>query len=311
MKYMYLKFEEVYNQYLIYIENRLKKQTVEDIKEKFQSKILPYFKNKNFYDIKEIDYMKWQNEIEKSNYSNNYKRNLHYVFSGFVNYCVLYHNLQNNFVKKVGMFKMENKKTKFDFYTLKEFKKFIKCVDNNVYKQFFNLMYFTGTRPGEAMALKFSDISKYQISITKTISEHSINGSRLIDTPKNITSFRDITIDKKMYNQLIRLLKFYQNQNNDCKYDYFVFGGLKPLAPTSINRIKKRASEKANLRQITIHQFRHSHATLLYKYNIPLKAIKDRLGHSNINTTTSVYVHLDNKQKKKVQQKLSLIRLFF
>ena len=308
---MYLKFEEVYNQYLIYIENRLKKQTVEDIKEKFQSKILPYFKNKNFYDIKEIDYMKWQNEIEKSNYSNNYKRNLHYVFSGFVNYCVLYHNLQNNFVKKVGMFKMENKKTKFDFYTLKEFKKFIKCVDNNVYKQFFNLMYFTGTRPGEAMALKFSDISKYQISITKTISEHSINGSRLIDTPKNITSFRDITIDKKMYNQLIRLLKFYQNQNNDCKYDYFVFGGLKPLAPTSINRIKKRASEKANLRQITIHQFRHSHATLLYKYNIPLKAIKDRLGHSNINTTTSVYVHLDNKQKKKVQQKLSLIRLFF
>ena len=308
---MILKFEDAYYQYLIYIENRLKKQTVEDIKEKFQSKILPYFKNKNIYDIKEIDYMKWQNEIEKSNYSNNYKRNLHYVFSGFVNYCVLYHNLQNNFVKKVGMFKMENKKTKFDFYTLKEFKKFIKCVDNNVYKQFFNLMYFTGTRPGEAMALKFSDISKYQISITKTISEHCINGSRLIDAPKNITSFRDITIDKKMYNQLIKLLKFYQIQNNDCKYDYFVFGGLKPLAPTSINRIKKKASEKSNLRQITIHQFRHSHATLLYKYNIPLKAIKDRLGHSNINTTTSVYVHLDNKQKKKVQQKLSLIRLFF
>lgn len=304
---MNLKFEEAYNQYLIYIENRQKIQSIKDLKEKFQNKILPYFKDYNIHEIKEIDYMRWQNIIEKQNYSNNYKENLHYIFSGFINYCMLYHNLKSNFVKKVGMFKLKNEKSKFDFYTLKEFKKFIKQVDNNVYKQFFNLMYFTGTRPGEAMALKFSDLSKYQISINKSISEHSINGKRTIDTPKNISSVREITIDKKLYKDLINLKNIYKN----TKKDYFIFGGSKPLAPTSINRVKKKASEKANLRQITIHQFRHSHATLLYKHNIPLKAIKDRLGHSNINTTTSIYVHLDNKQKKKVQRKLSLIRLFF
>lgn len=304
---MNLKFEEAYNQYLIYIENRQKIQSIKDLKEKFQNKILPYFKDYNIHEIKEIDYMRWQNIIEKQNYSNNYKENLHYIFSGFINYCMLYHNLKSNFVKKVGMFKLKNEKSKFDFYTLKEFKKFIKQVDNNVYKQFFNLMYFTGTRPGEAMALKFSDLSKYQISINKSISEHSINGKRTIDTPKNISSVREITIDKKLYKDLINLKNIYEN----TKKDYFIFGGSKPLAPTSINRVKKKASEKANLRQITIHQFRHSHATLLYKHNIPLKAIKDRLGHSNINTTTSIYVHLDNKQKKKVQRKLSLIRLFF
>ena len=304
---MNLKFEEAYNQYLIYIENRQKIQSIKDLKEKFQNKILPYFKDYNIHEIKEIDYMRWQNIIEKQNYSNNYKENLHYIFSGFINYCMLYHNLKSNFVKKVGMFKLKNEKSKFDFYTLKEFKKFIKQVDNNVYKQFFNLMYFTGTRPGEAMALKFSDLSKYQISINKSISEHSINGKRTIDTPKNISSVREITIDKKLYKDLINLKNIYEN----TKEDYFIFGGSKPIAPTSINRVKKKASEKANLRQITIHQFRHSHATLLYKHNIPLKAIKDRLGHSNINTTTSIYVHLDNKQKKKVQRKLSLIRLFF
>lgn len=304
---MNLKFEEAYNQYLIYIENRQKIQSIKDLKEKFQNKILPYFKDYNIHEIKEIDYMRWQNIIEKQNYSNNYKENLHYIFSGFINYCMLYHNLKSNFVKKVGMFKLKNEKSKFDFYTLKEFKKFIKQVDNNVYKQFFNLMYFTGTRPGEAMALKFSDLSKYQISINKSISEHSINGKRTIDTPKNISSVREITIDKKLYKDLINLKNIYEN----TKEDYFIFGGSKPIAPTSINRVKKKASKKANLRQITIHQFRHSHATLLYKHNIPLKAIKDRLGHSNINTTTSIYVHLDNKQKKKVQRKLSLIRLFF
>ena len=39
-----------------------------------------------------------------------------------------------------------------------EFNKFISHIDNEVYKQFFNLMYYTGTRPGEAMALRFSDL---------------------------------------------------------------------------------------------------------------------------------------------------------
>ena len=268
---MYLKFEDAYNQYLIYIENRLKKQTVEDIKEKFQSKILPYFKNKNIYDIKEIDYMKWQNEIEKSNYSNNYKRNLHYVFSGFVNYCVLYHNLQNNFVKKVGMFKMENKKTKFDFYTLKEFKKFIKCVDNNVYKQFFNLMYFTGTRQGEAMALKFSDLCCNEISINKEISEHCINGSRVIDSTKSISSYRTVFIDKKLKKDLLKLKKYYQNIYSDVNFDYYIFGGVKPLAPTTINRYKIKACEKAKLKPIKLHEFRHSHASLLYLRGITIK----------------------------------------
>ena len=80
---------------------------------------------------------------------------------------------------------------------MKEFKKFIKCVDNNVYKQFFYLMYFTGTRPGEAMALKFSDLYFNEISINKEISEHCINGSGVIDSTKSISSYRTVFIDKK------------------------------------------------------------------------------------------------------------------
>ena len=43
-------------------------------------------------------------------------------------------------------------------------------------------MFFTGTRPGEAMALKFSDIKDDYVFISKTMSEH---GKREIDTPKN------------------------------------------------------------------------------------------------------------------------------
>ena len=45
---------------------------------------------------------------------------------------------------------------------------------------------------------------------------------------------------------------------NDKKYDYFIFGGMSPLSSTTINRYKKEACEKANIRLITLRQFRHN-----------------------------------------------------
>ena len=305
---MYLKFIDAYNHYLIYIENRLKKQSKKDLKEKFENKILPYFKDFNIYDIKELDYMLWQNEIEQFNYSNNYKENLHYIFSGFFNYCITYHGLQKNIAKIVGNFKMKNIKIKRDYYTLKEYKKFIKKVDNILYKTFFDFMYFTGTRPGEAMALKFSDLNKKRIiSINKTISEHPINGIREIDTPKSLDSVRDIKLDKKLYNDLLKLKELYNYTTNDL----YIFGGNKPLAPTTINRHKKKACEKANIRPIELRAFRRSHASLLNHLNVPVQMIKERLGHSNINITMKYYVQTYEDKEKRVIKTLNLLRLLF
>ena len=68
-------------------------------------------------------------------------------------------------------------------------------------------MYFTGTRPGEAMALKFSDLYFNEISINKEISEHCINGSGVIDSTK---SYRTVFIDKKLKKDLLKLKKYYQ-----------------------------------------------------------------------------------------------------
>lgn len=308
---MKLKFKDAYIQYLDYIEYKQKIQSKETLKERFKNRILPYWENYDIYSITEFDYLKWQNEIEESNYSNNYKNGLHYLMSGFFEYCIKFHSLSLNVAKKVGPFKNINKKVKHDYYTLGEFKKFIKYVDNDIYKQFFNLMFFTGTRPGEAMALRFSDLSFRRLSINKSISEHSFNGKRVIDTPKTLSSCRDIKIDKKLYKSLLKLHDLYVNENDDNGFDYFIFGGIKPLAPTTINRYKKNACIKAHLRKIKLHEFRHSHATLLYDYNVDIQSIKERLGHSDINVTMSTYVHQTNKHEKRVTRTLSLLRLFF
>jgi len=205
----------------------------------------------------------------------------------------------------IGSIRSKIEKKKKDFYTLNEFNQFIKHLDNNIYKQFFNLMFFCGTRPGEAMALKFSDLNDNVISIIKTIDEH---GKRKIDTPKTSSSIRDITIDDKLKNDLLELKNYYTKKYNNINYDYFIFGGMKPLSATTINRYKKEACKKADIRPITLHQFRHSHATLLLNQNIDIHVISKRLGHSKVSTTLDIYTHASLEQEKKVSETLNSLR---
>ena len=306
-----MRFEDAYYKYIEFAIVKQKKQSVMTLKNRFKYCILPFFKDFDIYKIKEIDYLNWQHYCLQQKYSNNYLRGLHYVMSSFFDYCILFLNLDHNIAKKVGNFRLCSKKVEHDFYTLKEFKKFIGGFDNEIYKQFFILMFFCGTRPGEAMALRFSDLSYCSISINKTISEHSFDGSRVIYDPKSIDSFRSIVIDKKLYNDLLKLKFLYKKKYNDCNFDFYIFGGIKPLAPTTINRYKKIACDRVGIRPIKLHEFRHSHASFLNAYNIPMQQITERLGHSSVSVTSSIYVHLNDNEKKRITRILNFFRLFF
>ena len=64
-------------------------------------------------------------------------------------------------------------------------------------------------------------------------------------------------------------------------------------------------------KQIRIHDFRHSHATLLYNNDVKVKMIQERLGHSDINVTLNTYVHTDKEQEKRLIKKINLIHTIF
>lgn len=299
-----MSFEEAYNEYLIYARKQHKKESFNTTTSIFKSRILPFFKDKSLYDLTKKDILNWTIEISNLNFSNNYNRNCYYTLFNFFEYCVEYLDFSKNYLQEIGKFKNKPEKTKSDFYTLSEFNKFIKCVDNEVYKQFFTFMFFTGARPGETFALQFKDINDDYISINKTLTSH--NG-REFDSPKSFTSIRMIKLDKKLKKDILDLKNIY----NGCNNDYFIFGGSKPLAPTTVNRYKLKACQRANLRPITLHQFRHSHATLLMNHNILINEVSKRLGHSDVSITLNTYVHTDSLQEKRVYNTLNTLRFNF
>lgn len=301
-----MSFEEAYKEFLIYVSKRHKKQGLVALESNFNCRILPYFKNKNIYNLSKSDILGWQNYIYDFNFKNSYNDKLFIEFRKFLKFCSTYFDLPDSIFKCLEPFVKKCEQDDSDFYTLKEFNKFIKCVDNPIYKQFFTFMFFTGTRPGETFGLRFCDLENNTIHIRHNL---TTKGGRFLDTPKNQSSIRDIKIDNILKKDILNLKKLYY-----CKYkvldnELFIFGGLKPLASTTVNRYKKRACQKANLRPITLHQFRHSHATLLIKNGVMLNEVSRRLGHSKTSTTLNVYCHTSNEQEKKSIKTLNFLRL--
>lgn len=294
-------FEDAYEDFKIFANRQQKKQSYKVFAYNFNANILSFFKGYKLELIKTQDILDWQDYILSKNFCNNHNKNLFAMINSFFKFCHVKYNFDLSIMYGVFPFPLKVEKKKNDFYTFKEFKRFIKYVDNPVYKCFFELMFYCGTRPGEAMALTFNDIEGEYISINKTIDEH---GKREVGSPKTLSSNRNILIPKHLKKELLSLLKLYCSNN----LELFIFGGVKPLSPTTLNRYKIKACFKANLRPITLHQFRHSHATYLLNKGVDIHFIRDRLGHSKVSTTLDVYTHSKNGQEKRVLKLLSFPR---
>ena len=186
-----MNFSDVFTNYKIYVSKLHKKQALNSLLYNFEYRVLPYFKDYNIYDITKKDILMWKDYILSFNYSNSFNANIYYAFNNFLEYCCLYYDLPNNYLKELGGFKPKLEVKSSDYYTLKEFNRFIKKFDNLVYKSFFILMFYTGCRPSEAMALNFNDFDGKYININKSIQRR---GNRDIDTPKNKYSIRKIII---------------------------------------------------------------------------------------------------------------------
>ena len=115
-----------------------------------------------------------------------------------------------------------------------------------------------------------------------------------------------IQIDFRLARALWLHNRYYIKKYGDCN-NLFVFGGEKPLAPTTIDKKKNQACKRANIEPIRIHDFRHSHATYLLSHHVPLSVVADRLGHSRKSITLDIYTHLDPKYEKRVRKALNFL----
>lgn len=285
-----MSFEEAYKEYLIYATRRHKKQYLDTINQIFNKHILLYFKTRDIKSLVSDDYLIWQDNILNYNYSNNYNSNIYHTFNSFLKFCNLKYGIIN-YLSIIGPFPHKTEILKYNLYSVKDYKKFRKGLNNIIYKYYYDLLFYYGLRSGEAMALKFTDIKGNYLYITKNISRR---GNREITSVKSDKSNRILKLNYIMKFKFI-ILKSYYVKNYGESIDYFIFGGIKPLSPTSCNRYKHNACLKTGMPEIKNHEFRHSYATRMCKKK-DIKEVSSSLGHSSISITYDIYVHKEKRQ---------------
>lgn len=134
-------------------------------------------------------------------------------------------------------------------------------------------------------------------------------GEDIETQPKNKSSIRDL----QMPAQLIEILNEHKERQRAASRlfsdDYRICGGERPLRDTSIDKHNRKFAIEADLPRIRIHDFRHSHASLLANEGINIQEIARRLGHSNVQITWNTYSHLYPREEDRAIEVLERISL--
>jgi integrase len=77
-----------------------------------------------------------------------------------------------------------------------------------------------------------------------------------------------------------------------------------PIAQNSIRYPFKRILEKAGLREIRLHDIRHTYASLLFSDGASPVFVKEQMGHSSIQITADIYGHLIPSSNREMVNRL-------
>lgn len=198
----------------------------------------------------------------------------------------------------------------------------ILCISKSHYtekeKLFLDILYYTGVRRGEALALTVWDIDKNRRTISINKSLDLTDNVPTVKEPKSEAGRRDIPIPDNLYSELIDYISRHKNtylftMNNGKMISRSSF---RKMWDSIIRKTKETAKEltaqaatdsflpKADI-SFTPHTFRHTYATNLYYANIDIKRSQYLLGHSTIEMTLRIYTHLDNRNNSDVADRLN------
>lgn len=287
---MNMTFEEFVEVYFEDKSKELKARTIKTKRDTINAQLMPYFREKRMNSITPADIIQWQNTVREKGYSDDYLKTIQNQMSALFSHAQSVYNLSDNPCKKVKRMGKTAKK-KMNFWTLEEYRQFLAGIETGTkYYVLFELLFWTGARGGEALALMPQDIDfeRNLIHITKTY--HRMGGKDVITSPKTEESIRTISIPEFLKQELQEYIsRFYELPDDERIF---------PVVHESVQHKLKNVVEKTGVKKIRVHDVRHSHAAFLINKGVQPLMIKERFGHTDIRITLNTYGHLYPDQQK-------------
>lgn len=245
---------------------------------------LKSWRNLRMEDIDERTIIALQNDLVRRGLApstiNKYETAAHTLYSYGARLCGVTRDPFKN-VKKAG----KPSKKRVTFWTLDEYTAFAETLDEEK-RTPFDVLFYTGIRIGELMALTVADIDleRKRLHVDKTLAWHE-RGGETVHEPKTESSARDIALPSFLCDELRAYITRIYGAGKESRVFWLSHQAY-------IDTLKRYCEERPDVKRITVHDLRHSHVALLINQGVDALTISERLGHAKVSTTLNIYGHL-------------------
>ncbi len=184
-------------------------------------------------------------------------------------------------------------------WSSEELREFLEAIASDRLYALYVLLATTGMRRGEALGLRWRDLDLdgAELHIVQTMA--AINYQPVVTTPKTKRSRRLVYLDGGTVG-VLRAHRTLQREDRlaagpawDAQHDLVFCNQLGgPLSPDWVSRDFRIKVRGTLLRDIRLHDLRHTYATLALKAGVHPKVVSERLGHATVAITLDLYSHV-------------------
>ena len=286
---MDMTFSEFVEVYASEVRPRIREHTWITKEYIINDKLVPFFGDMRMCDVRPIDVIRWQNELTEHRdadgkpWAPTYLRTVNNQLNAIFNHAERYYGLTDNPVRRVD--KIGSKKGgEMQFWTKDEYLRFSEAVmDKPLSFHAFELLYWTGIRCGELLALTPSDFMLESSRLRINKSYQSLHGVDTVTDPKTPKSVRTIVMPAFLRDEMADFIEM----RDDVAPDERLFAVTKHFLAHEM----ERGCKASGVKRIRIHDIRHSHVSLLIEMGFSALAIAERMGHEAVDITYR-YAHL-------------------
>ena len=285
-------------------KERVTEKTLSGYVYNFERYVSPYLGGQRIDHLGAQEVTLWMNQLRKKGLSKTTINGARRSLVGVLDYAVNQELIFSNAAKRAPALR----RTKDDETNVKdpldhsEAMQHLSASRGTDFDLFMHLVLILGLRRGEALGLRWSDIDLDSglISINGSLSEvpsAERGGSSKISlkrtTPKTKSGIRTLALSTPLSASLMRhkeLSETKAQQHGFSPPDYLFFSNRgSPVYPSNFSARFRKWVKAQDLREIRIHDYRHSAATIAINHGIEGIRVQDGLGHSRLETTKNIY----------------------
>ena len=287
----YMTYQYAYDHYLKY--NVLQPKTLTNKRHYHEKHILPFFAHLKLSEMSKEQVEAFRQYCIDTFKSLNTARAVYTTFRTVINHSIKHLNNKNN--PCIGVKAIPRQEVNKGVLTLEEMQEGLEKFRNIDYRDMTILMFYTGIRLGECLAIKwrYVDLDNNEIFLAGNINDKTNDYSTILKT-KNSRTY--VPLPKVAVEMLQNRYEIEFTKHKYFNDEYFIFGGIKNYWADNYRNAFKEVYKKE---RVTPHSLRHSFAKHLLDKGIPMYDLKDLMRHDDIKTTINTYAHFDRIGKHK------------